>query len=851
MRIQICIAVMINILIMAFTVQPVSPQENITLTKDGFSRHTIVLSTEASPTEKHAARELQKFLKMICGATLPVRRDNEKLNGPMILVGNGPLSRRIDASIDFDELGREGFIIRTYGEDVMIAGGRLRGTMYGAYRFLKLLGCRWFTPELSHIPRLSTLQIPVLDIKEIPVFTMRNMDWRCGNDPDWASRNYRNAAARLGVLRGGTEDYRGVHTHFRLVRPEDLFNDHPEYYSLITGIRKWQYAQLCTTNPEVAKIAARSMVEWIADEPGGAVYSLGQEDWRNFCLCPLCTRINEREESPAGSNIYFANAVAERVGKIFPDILVGTHAYQYTEKPPKYLKTRDNVGLRLAIIERCHAHPLEVCPHNTHVAENVRQWGSKCNHIFLKDYVNNFAHLLQPFPDWWALAEDLKLFTSRNVEGILLQGNSYMESGALSEMQSYCEAQMLWDPFQNIFDVIDEFLNAYYGPAAPAMRRYIDLLQNDVRHLDNHFTLFSPPTVSYLAPGLIREAEKLFDEAERAVRGLPDYGYRVEESRLILRYVKLTQPIEHRREGILFLPDWNSSSYEGLGNRELSDFLERAGDHEITSLDEWGKMFTRSEHMRVNMGIHTLLPVESDVLKMEILPTVAGCIFSLFDKRQGMELLAHPRIEDSRYSITGGFSFGPSRNEIRYPYYIDEPGGGRLIMNGFLSNNAHFRVHNSFSEKRDLFLPDDKKEIRIIQTLTALMDIGRPQSMTGTGEFLLGDLKKIEIGISGEEGRYRMVPLPSEPDERGRIRMSFRRREIQNGSVCILNVNENRGIVITFNPDEIESCLISVNAERNSVGLSISGNQITYERGDKHSISYSIRFADNIRSMLQ
>ena len=41
---------------------------DIRLARDGKSEYTIVLSKDASPSEKHAARELQKFLLEISGA---------------------------------------------------------------------------------------------------------------------------------------------------------------------------------------------------------------------------------------------------------------------------------------------------------------------------------------------------------------------------------------------------------------------------------------------------------------------------------------------------------------------------------------------------------------------------------------------------------------------------------------------------------------------------------------------------------------------------------------------------------------------------------------------------------------
>jgi len=151
---------------------------------------------------------------MMSGVTIPVQQDNEAVAGPMILVGNGPLLRQIDDSIDFDDLGKEGFIIRTRSPHILIAGGRERGTLYGVYDFLEdVLGCRWFTHECSYIPSRSVITVGDLDITEKPAFIQQLLNARDASaNPDWAARNRINSGARLGEIHGGSVVYRGGHS---------------------------------------------------------------------------------------------------------------------------------------------------------------------------------------------------------------------------------------------------------------------------------------------------------------------------------------------------------------------------------------------------------------------------------------------------------------------------------------------------------------------------------------------------------------------------------------------------------------------------------------------------------------
>ena len=58
---------------------------NLTLTQNGKSDYTIVIGAEASPSERHAAQELQSFLEQISGARLPI---STEMRPKMVLVGD-------------------------------------------------------------------------------------------------------------------------------------------------------------------------------------------------------------------------------------------------------------------------------------------------------------------------------------------------------------------------------------------------------------------------------------------------------------------------------------------------------------------------------------------------------------------------------------------------------------------------------------------------------------------------------------------------------------------------------------------------------------------------------------------
>jgi alpha-glucuronidase len=140
---------------------------NLRFVENGKSNYSIVIAPDVSQSERHGAEELQKFLEEMSGARLPITAEPQPR---MVLVGESPALDKLNLKIPFADLGPEGFALKTSGQQLVIAGGRLRGSMYGVYTFLEKLGCRWFAPEVSRIPKMRTITVGPLDETQKPAF---------------------------------------------------------------------------------------------------------------------------------------------------------------------------------------------------------------------------------------------------------------------------------------------------------------------------------------------------------------------------------------------------------------------------------------------------------------------------------------------------------------------------------------------------------------------------------------------------------------------------------------------------------------------------------------------------------
>jgi hypothetical protein len=514
----------------------------LTIVDDGRSEYCIVLDADASPSERYAAEELQKFLKEISGYAIPILSSRAP---KMIVVGGGEILREIDPAFDTGQLGKEGFTIRTREAHLILAGGKQRGTLYAVYTFLEdYLGCRWYSSEVSRIPRQKLIEIPSINVTHKPVLEYREPFYSDAFDGDWAARNKANGhSARLGERHGGKVRYSHfVHTFYSLVPPEKYFDEHPEYFALVNGERRRSGAQLCLTNPDVLRIVIEGVKRWIAQDPEADIYSVSQNDCAGWCECPDCKALDEREESHMGSLLTFVNNVAEAIEKEHPDKAIDTLAYQYTRKPPENIRPRHNVIIRLCSIECCFSHPLDSCPQNASFRDDILGWSKIAPRLYVWDYVTDFANYLLPFPNLDVLKPNIEFFVRHNVRGIFEEGNySHGGGGEMAELRAYLLAKLLWNPDADVEALKKDFLEGHYGKAAGAIAEYIAMLHRKVKDDKVHLNIWSGPTSPYLTDEVLTRADALFDRAEKLADNA-EILQRVLVARLPLWYVRITRP---------------------------------------------------------------------------------------------------------------------------------------------------------------------------------------------------------------------------------------------------------------------------------------------------------------------
>lgn len=550
------------------------------IAKDQKPLIAVLTSKTPTETETYASTELRSYLNLMTTASFQII--DEKGDLPVVAIGSAAESLGVKPS---KPLGDDGFELLTVGDSLAIMGG-IRGIIYGVYEFLERLGCRFFTPLCENIPSNTQPQMPTLNETQIPVLEYRKhgyADIRKFNR--FAAKCRLNADDMPEYLGGGIKYAWFVHTFDRnIIHPDEYFDTHPEYFSLVNGKRTKEYTQLCLTNPDVLRIAIEKVKQALRDRPDCKIISVSQNDWFNNCECPSCRAIDEREGSSAGSLIAFVNAIAEAIEPEFPDVVVDTLAYQYSRPATKKLRPRHNVCVRLCSIEACFAHDFEHCddksrwvkrPDGTtsNFINDLRDWGKVHDRIYIWDYTTGFAHYPAPHPNWNVLQPNMKAFIANGVKGVYEQPNGAIGGGAdMNELRAYIISKLLWNADTDVARHMREFTDFYYGKAGAIVREYIKAITDKCEKDNIHIGFNDQCDRAHLTDEMLDIYDEILSRAADAVKGDPIRAMRVDKIKLCTRWVRMK----------------NRAMRDGTHNPdEINKFFEDWRAHGLTRIDEW------------------------------------------------------------------------------------------------------------------------------------------------------------------------------------------------------------------------------------------------------------------------
>ncbi|MDX1387894.1 MAG: DUF4838 domain-containing protein, partial [Acidobacteriota bacterium] len=532
-------------LVAALALPPVVCAGAVVVARNGEAKLPIVVPLEATPQETTAALELAAYLEKVTAASFAIRAE-EKDEIPAIYVGDTSAARAL--GIDPAALGAEEWVIRTTGGRLVLAGGRPRGTLYAVYHLLEdVVGVRWWTPYDESVPGKRRLRFRNLAERGEPAFAYRDVHGIDGPPVFCARSRVNGHFARLSPEYGGTIGYgppKQVHTFGLYVDPDEYFEDHPEYFSEIDGERTPVQTQLCLTNEDLRDLVIGKLRAYIeqsresaraAGQEAPSLFAISPNDWARPCQCALCSAVVERTGAESGVLLDFVNHVAEAIEEEYPEVTIDTLGYYYTFPPPREIRPRDNVVVRVAgLLERDFSSSV-LDTNNTVYREGVESWATIAPRMRIWDYTVTFGKDGDlPLPNLLYLAEDYRYYLDLGVDGLFVQ-HEHPISADLRDLKLWVLLKILEDPRQDTDRLIREFTDGYYGKAGKYVRRYLRLLDEAAGRHD-HFIghRATAEDYVYVDARFALKAAKVFDRAEKAVDHHPVLRRRVRHARLSL-----------------------------------------------------------------------------------------------------------------------------------------------------------------------------------------------------------------------------------------------------------------------------------------------------------------------------
>ena len=496
----------------------------------------ILIRSDGPAREKQAAEALARYLSHISGVEFKVIAAEQQIPERAILVGE------VDAQPP-DGVSDEGFEIRAEGGRLRICGGTPHATAFAVFSLLEeQLGCRWWSWTEEDVPTAETIEVVAQNTHIEPAFRRHNVYNR-------EAQNRRNDFSyKLRTI--SLTNFTGGHNLCPLLKPYAEKN--PDFLPMDKeGVRKFNNLHMNYTADGIDAALAEALKQQVVKREGDVknlIYFAGMGDWYGgMDLSPESKRIYDEETwtDPDGRKkpgysatlLRMINRTAETLEEEHPGIQVGTFAYMSLEAPPDKTRPRDNVAIRIPRLRHDTVRSILESEKNQSFRRNLDRWLQLAPHrVYIWEYGANFQNFLRPFPCLRSISENIKYYHQAGVAGISIQGNYVATGGDLAVLKNYVWAKLLWDPTREMDELVAEFCNGYYGPAADEMLAYVNLMEQSVRGQPPISADEFDTKLAWMTPEQVKRAQTLFKKALARTKGddSDPYFRRVKEAEVAL-----------------------------------------------------------------------------------------------------------------------------------------------------------------------------------------------------------------------------------------------------------------------------------------------------------------------------
>lgn len=616
-----------SLLLLVLTAHLDAGQEKFVLVEEGQSLAPIVFFEEAPPKTRRAAVELADYIEKTSGARPElIEGQPEPLPERAIWVGYQPVLETLFPDLDFDFQEPEEILIAANAHHLVIAGrdvwnpdhleipvrwdgvieGRQLeyGTVNAVYTFLQdYLGVRWLWPgELGE-------DVLTLDTIAFAPFVHRyHPQLRFRNEVFYFSSLYRGRGSltesgrwnRLQRLQLDSLYFQaGGHAFSNWW--ERFHETHPEYFALQpdgtrSGWPRPGSAKLCKSNPAVPEQWLADVEEQLKHDPNRTVFNAAGNDgtMAGHCVCPNCVEwdhpegenrrfvwdgISQEYLALSDRHVRFANRCARLLKERFPDrdYYVMMHGYGHTRPAPLQAVPDENVII--THVSNSFTRPEAIdrgSPNETPARDQFREWSAVAPNIIWRPNVDDATGLWRGLPDvdFEQIADDYRFVTGLGAIGTF---SALPQHWATQGPMYYLIAQLAWDPDQDADDVLEDYFQRGFGPAADELAAYWALMQKARRNFLAAEAERYSNILEVYDSALLAEAYGHLDAAAEAVHHAdPVHAERVAFVRAGLDYLRLVTEIHHLMQRV----EAGGADMEEAANRVRAKWVKIEELHE-------------------------------------------------------------------------------------------------------------------------------------------------------------------------------------------------------------------------------------------------------------------------------
>lgn len=534
--------------------------------ENGRAGASIVVGRQSAEPTRFAAEELQRVVREMTGAELPIVDDATSPPTAVIALGSPSENRTVarllnESGTDFagSKLGEEGFLLHGAVNGFVVVGGSPRATLYGVYALLERLGCRWCFPGKHGeiVPKTTTVRLPAIRVVERPGFAYRTflqlevvgertvdwIDWMAKNRMNrflvtlypakgYKGQTYAQFKSTPGLLaaiqKRGLKIEAGNHSSYYWIPSTEFYAKHPEFFALIDGKRgpptfDLDRGQLCFSNAQVAEITAERIIRFVTDNPEADVLDLWPNDGKHYCECEACKAFG----STTDAYLVYVNRVAERFYEAFPQKKLCFLSYNDVSAPPIRTKA---FGKNTICMVATWPPPS---------AERLKGWlASGAGEVVLYEYYMG-SYSDRSFPGTWPklIADELRQIHGLGLAGVASQCE--LDNWGAYSLNYWVAARKLWNPTLAMEDVLTDYFDHYYAEARDPMRKYfayVESLGRMNRSLE-------------VSEDSLQKLHALLAAGERAAQSEP-VRVRIGRDRIALDYLRKAWTVEDARRQI-------------------------------------------------------------------------------------------------------------------------------------------------------------------------------------------------------------------------------------------------------------------------------------------------------------